>query len=174
MSRTVGKWGVDEGPLLDTPSAFANLLGWRLGMTLYALPLVDSWPFWRGDTKYPTSAVEKMYVTAVRRLPLGQMHFFWPQAISAARPFTSDLVAPASRRPELTVAGEREGFESTGGPRIRGWLTESVVASWWHRSRLERGPLDLGVVDGARYCQKVQVLLAVPDLNPASHPIPLL
>ena len=27
---------------------------------VYALPLVDSWPFWRGETKYPTPSVDKM------------------------------------------------------------------------------------------------------------------
>ena len=36
---------------------------------------------------------------------------------------------------------------------------------------LDRGPLDLGVVDGAPCCPKAQRPLAVPDLNPASHPI---
>ena len=40
--------------------------------------------------------------------------------------------------------------------------------------RLDRGPLDLGVVDGARCCQKVQVLFPVPDLNLASPRIQLL
>ena len=36
---------------------------------------------------------------------------------------------------------------------------------------LATGPLDPGVVDGAPCCPKAQRPLAVPDLNPASHPI---
>ena len=45
---------------------------------VYALPLVDSWPFWRGETKYPTPTVERMYVENVWRVPLGTMQYFWP------------------------------------------------------------------------------------------------
>ena len=43
---------------------------------VYALPLVDSWPFRRGETKYPTPAVERMYVLFARRVPLGTMQYF--------------------------------------------------------------------------------------------------
>ena len=90
---------------------------------VYALPLVDSWPFWRGETKYPTPAVERMYVIEVRRVPLGPMQYFWPQAASAARPFTSDLVTPASRRNSLLLAnGKRskaQGTPGSGGGRQR-------------------------------------------------------
>ena len=90
---------------------------------MYALPLVDSWPFWRGETKYSTPALEKMYATGVRRLPLGRMQYFWPQAASAARPFTSDLVAPASRRNSLLPANGKgskaQGTPGSGGGRQR-------------------------------------------------------
>ena len=40
---------------------------------VYVLPLVHSSPFWRGETRYPTPSVEKMYVAGVRRQPLGRM-----------------------------------------------------------------------------------------------------
>ena len=82
---------------------------------LYALLLVDSWPFRRGETKYPTPYVDKMYVENVRRHPLARLQYFWPQAASAARPLTSDLVAPASLRNSLLPAGGR-GSEAQGAP----------------------------------------------------------
>ena len=47
---------------------------------VYALPLVDSWPFCRGENKYPTASVEKMHVEKVRRQPLGRLLYFWPEA----------------------------------------------------------------------------------------------
>ena len=82
---------------------------------VYALPLVDSWPFWRGETKYPTPAVETMYVEKVRRQPLGRLQYFWPQAASAAWPFATDLVAPASRMKSLLPAGGK-GSKGQGTP----------------------------------------------------------
>ena len=93
---------------------------------VYASPLVDSWPFRRGETKYSTPSVEKMYVEKVRRQPLGRLQYFWPQAASAARPFTSDLVAPASRRNSLLPAGGRgstgQGAPGSGAGRQRSSL----------------------------------------------------
>ena len=100
-----GKVGSRRGAIARHPMSvckLSRLEAWN--DIVYALPLVDSWRFWRGETKYPTRAVEKMNVSGVRKLPLGQMQYFWPQAASAARPFTSDLVAPASRRNSLLPA----------------------------------------------------------------------
>ena len=94
-------------------SKLASMGAWN--DIVYALPLVDSWPLWRGETKYPTPAVEKMYMTGVRRLPLGRMQYFWPQAASAPSPFTSDLVAPASRRNSLLPANGK-GSKAQGTP----------------------------------------------------------
>ena len=51
---------------------------------VYALPLVDSWPFWRGETKYPTPAVERMYVVGVRRVAMRTHRAIpWQVVISA-------------------------------------------------------------------------------------------
>ena len=83
---------------------------------VYVLPLVESWPLWRGQSKYPTPAVEKMYVAGVRRKPLGRMQYFWPQVASAAWPFTSDLVPPASRQDSLLPA-DGKGSKAQRTPR---------------------------------------------------------
>ena len=94
-----------------------------------ALPLVDSWPFWRGETKYPTPAVETMYVEKLRRQPLGRLQYFWPKAASVARPFTSDLVALATRQNSLWPAGGKgskgQGTLGSGGSRRSPLLPES-------------------------------------------------
>ena len=119
-----GEVGSRRGAIAGHPmsvSKVAWLEAWN--DIVYALPLADLWPFWRGETKYPTSAVERMYVIGVWRVPLGPMHYFWPQAASAARPFTSDLVAPASRRNSLWPANEKglkaQGTLGSGGGRQR-------------------------------------------------------
>ena len=111
-----GKVGSRRGAIAGHPlsvSKVAWLEAWN--DIVFALPLVDSWPFWRGETKYPTPAVERMYVVGVRRVPLGTMQYFWPQAASAARPFTSDLVARASRRNSLLPANGK-GSKAQGTP----------------------------------------------------------
>ena len=96
---------------------------------VHALPLLDLWPFWRGESKYPKPSVEKMYVEKVRRLSLGRLQYFWPQAAGAAKPFTSDLVAPTSRRNPLLPAGGTgligEGSPGSGGSRRSSLLPES-------------------------------------------------
>ena len=119
-----GKVGSRRGAIAGHPlsvSKVAWLEAWN--DIVCALPLVDSWPFWRGETKFPTPAVERMYVIGVRRIPLGPMQYFWPQAASAARPFTSDLVAPASRRNSLLPANGKgskaQGTPGSGGGRQR-------------------------------------------------------
>ena len=135
-----GKVGSRRGAIAGHPlsvSKVAWLEAWN--DIVYALPLVGSWPFWRGETKYPTPAVERMYVVGVRRVPLGTMQYFWPQAASVARPFTSDLVAPASRRNSLLPANGK-GSKAQGTPGSGGWSTESVNASWWHRSHWTGDP----------------------------------
>ena len=168
-----GKVGSRRGAIAGHPIS-ASKLAWMEAWNdiVYALPLVDSWPLWRGETTYPTPAVEKMYVTGVRRLPLGRMQYFWPQAASAARLFTSDLVAPASRRNSLLPANGK-GLKAQGNPGSgAGRHTVSLLAGG--TGPTGQGALDLGVVDGPHCCQKAQVLLVVPDLNPASHPIQLL
>ena len=67
-----GKVGSRRGAIAGHPISVSKL-AWMEAWNdiVYALPLVDSWPLWRGETKYPTPAVEKMYVTGVRRLTLG-------------------------------------------------------------------------------------------------------
>ena len=143
--------------------------GADLGIIRTPFPLVDSWPFWRGETKYPTPSVERMYVEKVRRVPLGRMQYFWPQAASAARPFTSDLVASASRRNSLLPANG-EGSKAQGTPGSGGGR-QRVSAPVGGTGPPGQGPLDPGVVDGAPCCPKAQRPLAVLNLNPASHPI---
>ena len=95
---------------------------------LYALPLVDSWPFWRGETKYSTPSVEKMCVEKVRKHNLGRSLYLWPRAASAAKPFTSDLVAPGPRRNSLLPAGgtgsNGKGTPGSGG----GWHSSLLLA----------------------------------------------
>ena len=119
-----GKVGGQRGAISGHPISVCKLAwmeAWNdincVIIIVYALPVVDSWPFWsrRGETKYPTPAVEKMYVAGVRRQRLGRMQYFWPQAASAARPFTSDLVAPASRRNSLLPA-DGKGSKAQGTP----------------------------------------------------------
>ena len=167
-----GKVGSRRGAIAGHPmsvSKVAWLEAWN--DIVYALPLVDSWPFWRGETKYPTPVVERMYVIGVRRVPLGPMQYFWPQAASAARPFTSDLAAPASRRNSLLPANGKgskaQGTPGSGGGRQR---VSSPAGG--------TGPTGQGTPGSggsqAPCCQKAQVPLAVPDRNPASHRIQLL
>ena len=107
-----GKVGGRRGAISGHPTSVCKL-AWN--DIVYALPLVDSWPFWRGETKYPTPAVEKMFVARVQRQPLGRTHYLWPQAASAACPVTSDWVAPVSRRNSLLPA-DGKGSKAQGTP----------------------------------------------------------
>ena len=86
---------------------------------VYALPPVDSWPFCRGETKYPTPSVAKIYVEKKRKLNLGRLQHFWLQAGGAAPPFMSDSVAPTSRRNSL-LPDARIGSSGQGIPRFGG------------------------------------------------------
>ena len=69
-----GNPGGRQGAISGNPISVCQV-AWREAWNdiAYALPLVDSWPFWRGETKYPTPSVEKMYVEKIRRPPLGRL-----------------------------------------------------------------------------------------------------
>ena len=124
----------DEGPFLDTPSALIRL-AWRGAKNdiVYALQLLDSWPFWRDETTYRTPSVEKMYVEEVRKQILGRLPYFWPQAAGGAKPFRSDLVAPTSFRnsllPAVGTGSTGQGTPGSGGSR-RSSLVPAGGTGW--------------------------------------------
>ena len=74
----------------------------------------------------------------VRRRPSGRLQCFWPQAASAARPLTSDLVAPATRRNSLLPAGGRgstgQGPPGSGAGRRRWSLPTGGTGPTGHGS----------------------------------------
>ena len=165
-----GKVGSRRGAIGGHPmsvSKVAWLEAWN--DIVYALPLVDSWPFWRGETKYPTPTVERLYVEKVRRVPLGTMQYFWPQAASAARPFTSDLVASVSRRNSLLPANG-EGSKAQGTPGSGGGR-QRVSAPAGGTGPTGHGTPGCGGSRRSSLLPESSTSIAVPDLNPASHPI---
>ena len=84
---------------------------------------------WRGETRYPTPSVERMWVEKIRKVPLDPLRYFSPQATGAPQPFTSDLVAPwrwsNSLLPEGCTSSTGQGTPRSGGSRRRSLLPES-------------------------------------------------
>ena len=152
---------------------FPNALGWRLGITL-CMPC-HSWthgrsregrpstphPLWRRCmwSKYGEYPWADCNTFGHRRqVQHGHLQVIWWHLRAAG----THCCRPAGR-----VRKDRR-------PQDPGMVGRDRRSQLVALVRLDRGPLDLGVVDGARCCQKVQLLLAVQDLNPASHPIQLL
>ena len=67
---------------------------------VYALPLVDEWPFWTGGKAYPTPTMGLFYDKVIRKVTPDP--YMWPQATSGPKPLVSDLLpgpkAPAARQ----------------------------------------------------------------------------
>ena len=128
--RMSGKQGGRRGAIAWHPMSVSPV-AWREAWNdiVYVLPLVDSWPFGRGETRYPTPSVQRMWMEKIRKVPFDPLRYFWPQATGAPQPFTSDLVAPPSRRNSLLPQGGTgsigEGTLGSGGSRRSSLLPES-------------------------------------------------
>ena len=145
--RLSGKQGGQRGAISVSP------VTWREACNdiVYALPLVDSWPFWRGETRYPTPYVERMYVEKIRRIRVDRLQYFWPQATTAPQPFTSNLVAPPSRRNSLLLEGGRgstgQGTLGSGVSRQSSLLRESSRPTCSPRPQRAPRPLPAPVTE---------------------------
>ena len=125
-----GNQGGRRGAIAGHPISVSPV-AWRdtWNDIVYVVPLVDSWPLWRGETRYPTPSVERMYVETIQRMCVKRLHYFWPEAKGEPQPFTSDLVAPPNRRSSLLLEGgtgsTRQGNRGSGGSRRSSLLPES-------------------------------------------------
>ena len=134
-----GKVGSRQGAIAGHPMSVCKL-AWMEAWNdiVYAMPLLDSCPFWRGETKYPTPAVEKMYVTGYGDYP-------WT---------------------ECSTFGHRQQVQHRHSQVI--WLHLRAAGTHYCRPtgrvRKHRGPQDPGLVDRECRCQLVaQVRPASPQ-----------